>query len=132
MEDRIALQDVILNYAAGIDDKDYDLYRNCFLENVEVHGMSEEVIIGVDAWIDFVKNALSNYTTTQHMLGPQLATVDGNRAKTRTDLRAIHYLKEDPKKIFTVWGTYRTDMVKKDGDWKISRHELQISGTRTD
>ena len=34
--DRIALQDVMLKYAAGVDERDFDLYASCFLENVEV------------------------------------------------------------------------------------------------
>ena len=29
--DRIALQDVMLKYAAGVDERDFDLYASCFL-----------------------------------------------------------------------------------------------------
>ena len=32
--DRIALQDVMLRYAAGVDERDFDLYSSCFIEAV--------------------------------------------------------------------------------------------------
>ena len=41
-----------------------------------------------------IKGALNNYGPTQHMLGPQLATVDGDNAHCRTDVQALHYLKQ--------------------------------------
>ena len=34
--DRIALQDVMLRYAAGVDERDFDLYSSCFIEDVEI------------------------------------------------------------------------------------------------
>ena len=46
--DRIALQDVMLKYAAGVDERDFDLYASCFLENVEVVDFGEAPINGRD------------------------------------------------------------------------------------
>lgn len=122
--DRIALQDVMLRYTTGIDERDMDLYRSCFLDDVEVVGMADKPIHGLDAWIAFVDKALSRYGPTQHMLGPQLATIDGDTAVTRSDVQALHTLKEPAGKILTLWATYRTDMQRVNGEWKISRHEL--------
>lgn len=122
--DRIALQDVMLRYTKGVDERDMDLYRACFLDDVEVVGMAGETIHGLDAWMAFVEKALSRYGPTQHMLGPQLAAIDGDTAATRTDVQALHVLKEPEGKIFTLWATYKTDMKRVDGEWKISRHEL--------
>ena len=76
--DRIALQDVMLKYAAGVDNRDFDLYRSCFADDVEVLGFGDETVNGGDAWLAYVKNALERFGPTQHMLGPQLATVDGD------------------------------------------------------
>jgi len=96
--DRIALQDVMLKYAAGVDERDFDLYASCFLENVEVVDFGEAPINGRDEWVEYVKGALDNYGPTQHMLGPQLATIDGNNAHCRTDVQALHYLKQPEAK----------------------------------
>jgi len=59
--DRIALQDVMLRYAAGVDERDFDLYASCFIEDVEILDFGEEPIKGRDNWVEYVKGALSNY-----------------------------------------------------------------------
>ena len=130
--DRIALQDVMLSYAAGVDDRDLDLYRSCFADDVEVFGFGDQPIHGVDAWLDHVKKALERFGPTQHMLGPQLATVDGDSAHCRTDVQALHYLKEPEGSTLTLWATYKSDMRRIDGRWRIVRHELVSRGTKVE
>ena len=75
--DRIALQDVMLKYAAGVDERDFDLYAHC-----------------------------------------------------RTDVQALHYLKQPEVDILTLCATYDTDMVRTDEGWKISKHRLVSRGIR--
>ncbi len=128
--DRFALQDVMLRYAAGVDERDMDLYRSCFAEDVEVLGFADEPIHGADAWVAFVIEALKQYGPTQHMLGPQLATVDGDTAHARTDVQALHYMAEAPDTTLTLWATYESDMRRDDGQWKIFRHRLVRRGVR--
>jgi ketosteroid isomerase-like protein len=122
--DRIALQDVLLKYAAAVDERDFELYRSCFADDVEIVGFGKETMRGADNWMASVVKALEAYDATQHMLGPQLATIDGDTARTRTDVQATHVRKDPKGQIFTLWATYRSDMVRIDGQWKISRHEL--------
>lgn len=128
--DRIAVQDVMLRYAAAVDERDMDMYRSCFADDVEVVGFGEATVNGGDAWRDYVLNALAAFGATQHMLGPQLATIDGDTAHCRTDVQALHYMKDAPNTTLTLWATYKTDMRRSDGEWKISRHELVSRGTR--
>ena len=128
--DRIALQDVMLKYAAGVDERDFALYRSCFADDVEVVGFGEQTVRGADAWLDFVKTALEQYGATQHMLGPQLAKVDGDQATARTDVQALHYLKAKEGATLTLWATYKSNMRRIGGEWKIVRHELVSRGTK--
>lgn len=128
--DRLALQDVMLRYAAGVDERDFAMYRSCFADDVEVLDFGAETVHGGDAWLEYVKNALERFGPTQHMLGPQLATVDGDKAHCRTDVQALHYLKEPEGQTLTLWATYETDMQRIDGQWKIKRHRLVSRGTR--
>lgn len=130
--DRIALQDVMLSYAAGVDERDFDLYRSCFADDVEVVGFGDETVHGAEAWLAYVKNALERFGPTQHMLGPQLATVDGDNAHCRTDVQALHYLKEPEGSTLTLWATYKSDMRRIDGRWRIVRHELVSRGTKVE
>ena len=131
-EDRFALQDVMLRYAAGVDERDLDMYENCFADDVEVVGFGEETVHGAKAWRDYVENALSRFGATQHMLGPQLATVDGDDAQCRTDVQAFHKMLDPEGSTLTLWATYLTNMRKQNGVWKIVRHELVSRHTKID
>ena len=128
LADRIALQDVMLKYAAGVDERDFDLYSSCFMENVEILDFGDSAIHGRDNWVVFVKEALNAYGPTQHMLSPQFATITGDDAHCRTDVQALHYLKDPEGEILTLWATYETDMKRIDGEWKISRHRVVSRG----
>ncbi len=92
MNDRIALQDLMLNYAAGVDERDIERYRSCFAEDVVVVNFGDDDFHGRDTWVDYVWAELDKYTSTQHLLGPQFATISGERAETRSDVQALHYL----------------------------------------
>ncbi len=130
LSDRTALQDVMLRYAAGVDDRDYDMYKSCFTDDVEVLDFGAQTVRGLDAWMDYVWAALEKYSSSQHMLGPQLATIDGDTAHTRNDLQALHYFKEGEHDTFTLWATYVTDMRRVDDEWKIFRHRLVTRGSQ--
>ena len=128
--DRIALTDVMMKYAKGVDQRDLALYASVFAEDVEIVGFGAETHRGRDTWVAYVVEALKKFGPTQHMLGPQLATIDGDTAHCRTDVQAHHYMKDAPKRTLTLWATYNTDMKRIDGEWKIVRHELEPRGTR--
>ena len=129
-DDRRQLQDVMLSYAAAVDDRDMARYRACFAEDAEIVGFGEETVTGADAWTASVESQLDAFSSTQHLMSPQLASVTGDTASARTDVQALHVLKDGNGAIFTLWATYLTDFVRNDDGWKISRHELVIRGTQ--
>lgn len=124
MDDRLAVQEVMLRYAAGVDERDFETYAAVFTEDVEVIGFDAGPIVGREAWVGYVKDALEHFDATQHMLGPTLASVDGDRAHCRTDLQALHERAGQTDGLFVLWATYETDMVRTTDGWKISRHRL--------
>jgi ketosteroid isomerase-like protein len=128
-DDRQRIQDLMLAYAAAVDDNDMAAYRECFDDNVEIVGFGESVIHGADQWVASVSNQLDAFTATQHLLSPPLATVAGDRASARTDVQALHFLKTPAGGTFTLWATYLTDFIQTQNTWKIARHELLVRGT---
>lgn len=128
---RLEAQDVMVRYAASVDERDLDTYRTCFAPDVELHGFGPGVVRGIDAWMDFVEKALEPYQATQHMLGPSTVELRGDEATLRTDVQAQHFLRTPEGRIFTLWATYRSRLVKLDGVWKIRRHELVTRASRT-
>jgi 3-phenylpropionate/cinnamic acid dioxygenase small subunit len=130
LEDRLAIQDVMTNYAAGVDDRDMAQYRRCFADDVEIVGFGGDSVVGADLWVAEVVEKLAAFGQTQHMLGPQLVQIDGDVASVRTDVQALHYLIDDPETTLILWATYRTNMRREGAVWKIARHELVRRGTR--
>ena len=128
-EDRRQLQDLMLNYAAAVDDRDMARYRACFMDDVEIVGFGEATIKGADAWTASVESQLEAISSTQHLMSPQLATISGDTASARTDVQALHVLKHSDGTMFTLWATYLTDFVRGSDGWKITRHELKIRGS---
>ena len=129
-DDRRQLQDLMLSYAAAVDDRDLARYRACFAEDAEIVGFGEETVTGADAWTASVESQLDAFSSTQHLMSPQLASITGDTASARTDVQALHVLKDGNGAMFTLWATYLTDFVRKEDGWKISRHELVIRGTQ--
>ena len=130
LADRIAVQDVMLRYAATVDEKDYEGYKALFTEDVRVVGMGPEEMHGIEEYYPWWKDALDKYDATQHMLSPTYAEISGNEAKTRTDVQAVHYPKGEAEITVTLWATYKTNMRRVDGEWKISHHELVARGMK--
>ena len=128
VEDRIALQDVMTRYAIAVDEKDYDGYRELFAEDVHVLGLTPEDMHGMAEFFPWWKNAIDQYDSTQHLFSPMIATIEGDYAKTISNLQALHYPKGDLKTTVTLWASYKTDMRRIDGAWKICRHELVRRG----
>ena len=82
--------------------KNYNLFRSIFDDNVEVNIIydssfrsGEPVSFdGIDSWVEYVEQAISEYRSTQHMLGNPLIKFENGVAKARTDLQATHYYKD--------------------------------------
>ena len=129
-DDRRQLQDVMLSYAAAVDDRDMARYRACFADDVEIVGFGEAIINGADTWTASVQRQLEAFSATQHLMSPLLATVLGDTASARADVQALHVLKDGDGATFTLWATYLTDFVRTSAGWKIARHELVIRGTQ--
>ena len=129
-DDRRQLQDVMLSYAAAVDDRNMARYRACFADDVEIVGFGEATITGADAWTASVETQLEAFSATQNLMSPQLATVSGDTASSRTDVQALHVLKDGDGAMFTLWATYLTNFIRTANGWKIARHELVIRATQ--
>ena len=135
-EERFAIADVMSSYALALDTKDYPLLRSLFAVDVEVMMIFESSspvggeikLTGIDAWVDFVEQALDGTRASQHLLGNPVIKLNGEKAIVRTDLQATEYYKDANKPKTTLWGLYETHMVK-DKKWKITKHTITSIGS---
>lgn len=128
--DRQALHDVMMTYAAAVDERDMPRYRQCFADDAEIVGFGDAVVRGADRWAASVEHQLAAFSATQHLMGSPLISLSGDKASARTDVQAVHFLREPEGAIFTLWATYKTEFARIATDWKITRHELVIRGTQ--
>ena len=97
-EDRRQLQDVMLS-AAAVDDRDVARYRATLDD--EIVGFGEATITGADAWTTSVESQLQAFSSTQHLMSPQLATISGDTA-SRALMQALHILKTAMARFYSL------------------------------
>ncbi len=56
-DDRQRIQDLMLAYAAAVDDNDMAAYRDCFADDVEIVGFGESAVRGADQWVASVRGS---------------------------------------------------------------------------
>ena len=130
LADRLAVQDVMIKYATSCDRRDMEEYGSCFAEDALITGFGASDFHGRKAWVEYVDKALTRFTGTQHMLGNQRVTLNGDTAKLQTSVQATHFLADRPGTTLTLFATYYDDLVKRDGAWEITNHRLEPVSTQ--
>jgi hypothetical protein len=72
-----------------------------------------------DAWKAF----LPGFTKTHHVVSNFAITTKGNVASVHYTGRADHFLE---KEVWTVSGTYDTELEKQNNEWRITKHKLNL------
>ena len=132
--------DVSHNYAAGIDRRDWDLYRECFTDpcvfdfsSFSGRPASE---MSRDTWVDNVRRTNGSFDATQHQMSNQMVTFrDGHSALCVTELRAQHWFSPETMgrlghrgevNFCELGGHYTNEIVRVDGAWRIARCQLTV------
>ena len=82
-----------------------------------------------DQWAEVVRDALSRYTGTQHLIGTQLVTLDGDEAYMESYVNAWH--KNPDGTVYLFLGTYIDKVRRTEQGWQIYAMDLRhdTSGT---
>ena len=99
--DRLDIIDVINNYGLAVDNKDYDLFRSLFFDDVEARlvfdpsffGGEEIIINGLDKWVSYIKESGALFKTSQHLIANSFISYDGELVKVRSNLNSRGYYK---------------------------------------
>lgn len=124
VSDKLAVNEVLDEYARGIDSRDWDLVVSTFTDDAALdytafggpRGARDEVI----PWL--AKN-LEAFIYSQHHITNRLITLDGDDAVVSAELLAIMGMAgEKPGKMSMMFtgGTYNDRMVRTDDGWKIA------------
>jgi hypothetical protein len=117
--DRAEIHDLMMQYALGVDRRDYERIRNCFASSFRA-AYGEREFTDADPLIEFI-SGVEHFPSTTHFLGTQLIDVDGDDAWMETYSLITHRPNEDD--AGTDWvaaGSYVDRLVRENGRWRIA------------
>lgn len=130
--DRAEIHDVLMDYAIGIDSRDWQRYRAIFTDEVELDFSSwsgnPASPMAADDWVAGVRDTLSGFDGTQHMLMNSSVDLDGDRATVTLYMNAHHYLNIDgAHNMHSIGGYYTHRMVRTDSGWLSEACKLTVT-----
>ena len=126
LEDRIAISECVINYAAGVDRADWKLFSSCFADEVDVDfsdaGMAPRTF-SRDEFVDFTRGALGGFTARQHLSPNHVIDFDADdpdSAVCESYMVAQHYLQDaQGGDYFVMHGSYTNQMRRTPLGWRI-------------
>ena len=123
LRDRMAVSDVVLQFARSLDIKDWEACRRCFTDEIETDysDLRGEPPARVTA-DDFVakRRAALQHLKTLHLSTNHLVMVEGERA-TCISTAVIHRLRPGDGERFDTYCAYTHTLVRTAAGWKIAK-----------
>jgi ketosteroid isomerase-like protein len=117
--DRAEIHDLMMQYALGVDLRDYDRIRSSFASSFRASYGPRE-FTDADALIDFI-SGVEHFESTTHFLGTQLIDVDGDDAWMQTYSLITHRPTiDDASTHWVAAGRYVDRLVREAGRWRIA------------
>lgn len=137
--DRLAITDVISNYATGLDARDWTLWRSVFLDEVRFDLSSwtgqGPRLLNADRVVRAQARDFAELICTQHFMTNHRVSIQGDRARVLAHMRAEHWIVTDPSsndqatERYTMFGYYDDKLVRTADGWKISEMQLNVTQT---
>jgi len=121
VDDRVAIRELLLRYARGVDARDLALVRSCFVPGAVYRGALATGTIA-DA-LEALPAAMSRYTATRHSITAQSLEIAGDTARSSADCTAQHWLPDGACRTVNV--CYHDELVRGPGGWRISRRDVE-------
>lgn len=142
IDDRLAIVDVVVQYATGVDRRDWGLLAACFTDPCEIDVSSwsgrPAATMHPGEWAARVRSTNGNFESTQHLstnhvvafASPDVATcvsnVQAQHWYSAERLRALGHEADQPQWC-TLGGFYTNSLVRTAAGWRIARCELTVT-----
>lgn len=123
--DERAITRTLYDYAHHVDRLDVDAVLSCFTPDAEFDFGFGRVFAGHEG-LRRLYERLDMYRATSHHVSNVCIDVDGDTARVRSVLYAIHFRREDDSLIHA-FGQYADEFVRADGRWLIHRRVFRAS-----
>ena len=141
VEDRLDIMELIARYGAGLDARDWSLWRDVFTDNAlfDLSSWNNLVPKRVDTSrvVKAQARVFAELAVTQHMMSNfRIFFDESNSGRVVAVMRAEHWIRVEPEseemKRYTMFGYYNNALVRKDGNWKIDEMHLHVTKTEGD
>ena len=133
-DERLDVIATMHRYAEALDRRDWALLEQVFTTGVTADYGGEVQVAGRDEMVGMIRSFLGGCGQTQHLLGNEDATVDGDVAHSSCKMRAHHVGVGDAAgKSYEIFGWYHTRQVRTPDGWRIEHIVEETSlelGTR--
>jgi ketosteroid isomerase-like protein len=121
-DDRTALVELLADFAAATDARDWTAIAALLTEDVVAYGAH-----GPSAVVERMLGALGGVGPSQHLLGNHRVRVDGDTARTRTYGR-VHHVGAGPmaSSYYECLGDYDDHWRRQPSGWRLARRHFEI------
>ena len=129
ISDRLELEDLLHAYTDCIDTKSFDDLRDIFTEDAHVDYSATGGAVGdLESTIRFLKEALTLFPATQHMMGNIRLEITGDAATGRSIcLNPMTVEKDGQQQQFFLGFWYEDEFVRTGMGWRIRRRRQVAS-----
>lgn len=122
--DEREVQQVMLRYARGVDDRDWEQVRSVFAPDAFIAGTGHAGVR--DEYLAGLFTGVARYGVTMHTIGNQVVEIDGDAAYTETDLVARHFADAEGTEEALVMGVRYLDTLRREHTgWVVTRRDVR-------
>ncbi len=125
-DDRVAIRELLLRYARGVDARDLALVASCFTPDAIYRGTLATGTVS-DA-LAALPGAMRRYTATRHAITAHSVQVDGDVAQSDAECTAQHWRADGGCRTVAV--RYRDQLARGADGWRIVRRDVETLWTR--
>ncbi|MCX5042348.1 nuclear transport factor 2 family protein [Aldersonia sp. NBC_00410] len=135
-EDQAQIAEVLIRYATGIDQRDWDLFRTCWTADAVADYGAIGQFSGIDALTDFMFASHDAMGDTHHRLSNFVIDVgvggDADKATARSYVHAILIATPgDSGSWIDAVGHYDDVLIRTSDGWRISHRTVHMSRVMT-
>tara|TARA_R110000787_G_scaffold8607_4_gene29253 strand:+ start:28 stop:525 length:498 start_codon:yes stop_codon:yes gene_type:complete len=124
-QDHLAISQVIRDVARAFDEKQHDaLLPAAFTDDASIlyRLRGQRIDFSMPAGLAQFKYFHDRCYWTQHLVSPQVTSLDGDRATARTPVHAVHLqIREDGShNHWVIAAVYHDELVRQDQGWRIA------------
>ena len=127
IEDRLAIEDVIVRYAHGVDGQDDELLASCFSDDATASFAGVPAGPGGTAIAAFLASAMGTpRAASTHRVTNVAVTLDGDEADVHSSA-VVYALRGEPRQLRLRGITYRDRFVRIPAGWRIHRRVHSVA-----